>query len=283
MSVKIVNKELYENRNEDEIWLHRYFSSKYLNDTFQNQCFKINFRRVDDFGDGLEGWNHAIPNIKKAVKIMANYNNRVIDSGGTIVSNIRYILSLVKDKSQISDEELILGNIKERELSFASCWFATESKEDESRIMWNLYSGIKKKKHKENEDEGGNVVTGVKISVKWSELKASLGLLNEDFEVGFVDYSESKNIEEVMFKKDSSYSFEKEFRILIKTSNNKERIISKIINPFSSPKVYCKVWDSYDNNEAIEKVLELGFEKSENAKRQFDVSKLIPEFLKNNG
>ncbi len=273
MSVEIVNKELYENRDEDEIWLHRYFSSKHLIDTFQQGCFKIRFKRVDSFGDGLEGWNHSIPNIKKVVKILVGYTNRISGEVEILPSLTKHVINLTKEDGDIIDDELVLENIKERELNFASCWFASDSKDYESRVMWNLYSGINRKEKEVN--------TGVKISVKWIELKAALEKLDENFEVGFVDYSKSKNMKEVMFKKDSSYSFEEEFRILIKTSNNKKRVISKIIDPFSSPTVYCKVWDSHDNTEAIKKVLELGFDKNKNGKRRFTVSDLIPEIKGN--
>jgi hypothetical protein len=84
MSVKIINGKI---EKEESIWLHRYFSSKFLVNTISEEEMIIRFSRVDTFSDGLEGWNYKIENLKQAVNLMAQYNNRVIDSGGEIVEN----------------------------------------------------------------------------------------------------------------------------------------------------------------------------------------------------
>lgn len=242
-------------------------------DIFQQGCFKINFRRIDDFGDGLEGWDHSIPNLKKIIKERTNFINRVIKDGGFLVknNNPNQYLEGKRDGNYIEKRDLVSENMKERELNFASCWFASKSKDYESRVMWNLYAEV----------GGKNANTGVMISVKWSELKAPLELQEDDFLAGFVDYSNSSNKGNIMFKKDNSYFFEKEFRILIKQSEHSNDIVlNRKIDSINSPKIYCKIWDSHDNQLAIKKVEELGFEKMKNAKREYDVSNLIPEIIR---
>ncbi|WKD85077.1 hypothetical protein KCTC32516_00415 [Polaribacter huanghezhanensis] len=263
MSVKIINGKI---EKEESIWLHRYFSSKFLVNTISEEEMIIRFSRVDTFSDGLEGWNYKIENLKQAVNLMAQYNNRVIDSGGEIVENDCARSSIIKGYSDSEfDKNLVEENIKERRRHFVSCWFASTNETEESRFMWNNYSHI-----------DGEL--GMKVSVKWVELKEALIHSNIDFKAGFVDYSE-KLSDEYMFLKDSSYKHEREFRLVIeKEMERKVKFISLGINNRFLKRIIFSIENSYNINKEKTLLENLGFENTQDSLKKYNVSELIPEF-----
>jgi hypothetical protein len=263
MSVKIINGKI---EKEESIWLHRYFSSKFLINTISEKEMIIRLSRVDTFSDGLEGWNYKIENLKQAVNLMAQYNNRVIDSGGEIVENDCAKSSIIKGYSDSEfDKDLVEENIKERKRHFVSCWFASANETEESRFMWNNYSQI-----------DGEL--GMKVSIKWADLKEALISSDIDFKAGFVDYSE-KLSDEYMFLKDSSYKHEREFRLVIeKEMERKVKFINLGINNRFLKRIIFSIENSYNINNVKTLLENFGFENNQDSLKKYNISALIPEF-----
>jgi hypothetical protein len=275
MSIELINLNL--NKYKKDFWLHRYFPFEHLNDSFTSEKFNLRFTRINEFPDGLEGWDYSIPNFKKIMKILAVYNNRVkLIEGATIIKSDYISLNIIKDSLiKLENKEEIMRkfeiNRKGRQENFASCWFASEYKNDENRVMWQLYANKKNS-------------SGLMISVKWSELKIFLDSTSTKFIAGFVDYSDNQNEGNVLFKKEHSYSHENEFRIMFKPKNN--NILNSIVEIKNEicPQVVCTIWDSHKVS-VIKKELEsLGFknvndEPSMQSKRYYTVSNLVPEFI----
>ena len=265
MSLIIVNKPLY--KDENSIWLNRYMSF----DTFEKYFFKpnginVSFSRIDLFPDGLEGWNPKIENINIGINNMAQYNNRVMASpGASTVSNKCLLQSVIKDSSDgIFDSQLVSDNIDEREKSFASCWFISQKKDQENRVMWKLYA---------NRDEK----IGVKIAIKWIDLKLFLENHEDIFYAGYIDYN-GNSFDNYMFKKEISYEHENEFRILKKNETKEERLPLYIDFNFLS-KIHVCVDNSYENQPILE-ILKKFEITLEDEKKSYSISKLIPEFKK---
>ena len=82
-----------------------------------------------------------------------------------------------------------------------------------------------------------------------------------------------------MFKKESSYKHENEFRILMKNNIKKERIPLYIDFDFLS-KVHVCVDNSYRNKQILETLTNFNFTQ-EVSNKSYSISKLIPEFKKN--
>lgn len=264
MSLIIVNKELFN--EEDEIWLNRYMSYNTFKEYFlDSNGINISLSRIDSFPDGLEGWNPKIKNIQVAINFMAQFYNRVIEDGGEIVSNKCLLKEMIKGTSNsLFDEELVESNINEREKSLASCWFASKNKEDENRVMWKLYGNRKEK-------------LGVKIAIKWLDLKLVLENHKDLFYAGFIDYHGDLE-DNYMFKKEISYEHENEFRIL-KINEDKKVRLPLFIDYNALSKVHVCVDNSYKNKSILDFLAKFNFTQ-ENEKKSYSISKLIPEFKK---
>ncbi len=271
MAVKIVNAHLNDFEvNENDIWLHRYFPAKYLKDVITLTELNLRFTRLDLFSDGLEGWDLSIPNVKEALKESILFHNRVHEDGG--VNEAPEIVSY-HVLSRYSESDLIGESMKNRGSHYASCWFASNSQDDENRVMWKLYASPKGEDH---------VKDGVMISIKWVHLKMELEKLEAEFQCGYVNYDEKELSQNPMFQKEYSYMHEREFRILIRYKGSLDKWqrdeyrIEEIIN---LERIDCKVWNSTSNLSTIERLKSLDFEEGDDKslKRFFSYSQLIPE------
>lgn len=265
MSLVIVNKELYQ--DENSIWLNRYMSYNTFKEHFlDSDGINISLSRIDSFPDGLEGWNPKIENIQVAINFMAQFNNRVIEDGGEVVSNKCLLKDIIKGtSSSLFDEQLVEANINEREESLVSCWFASRNKDDENRVMWKLYGNRRGK-------------LGVKIAIKWLDLKLVLENHKDLFNAGFVDYQGELD-DNYMFKKEISYKHENEFRIL-KINENKEMRLQLHVSFNFLNNVHVCVDNSYKNKSILETLANFNFTQGV-GKKSYSISKLIPEFKKN--
>ena len=268
MSLDLVRSKIL--KNESEIWLHRYFSSKYLDNVIENNSLNIRFSAFDTFSDGLEGWDYRIKNIKKAINEMALFNNRVIKDNGVIEAIDCLELILIENHSEGHfDKKLVKENILERKRHYVSCWFSSNTNSSESRIMWDIYA------KKRNE-------IGLKVSIKWLDLKEALIKSDVNFRAGLVNYVSDENPadSDYMFLKDISYEHERELRIIIKKDSpkNKYEEMKFDINIFKN--LFVTVENSHNNQDVINRLEKLGFSKSHGFSKTYNVSKLLPEFLK---
>lgn len=160
------------------------------------------FTRIDLFKDNMEGCKSDFPEIIQGLIQTDKYLELVISDGGwkthgglcllKFISSI-YISSEEK-RAQIEKIDLKkeLKEYQNRKISnYASCWFATDSIEKESRYMWEMYANYK------NE-------VSILLSIKWADLKNTMNQLNLNLRYGFISYT-NEPIEDIFFRKDSSY------------------------------------------------------------------------------
>ncbi|KOY51697.1 hypothetical protein I602_1257 [Polaribacter dokdonensis DSW-5] len=250
-----------DNAKED-FWLHRYSNANFLEKMFSNGALNLKFTKAINFEDPLEGWDLRNPKIKKGMDETIAFYNRGIDDSCTI-ENLSGILSFFTDTrlDVLKNIVLKLKNYNEnRNSTFISSWFKTDTIEEENRAMWRLY---------------GNNEEGVRISVKWSDLKQALLKFNENFEVGLVDYGMNTKQQNLFFTKDISYKHENEFRILF---YNKKAIEDQFIK-LDNLKVHTTVRSMYNKDCYTNRLKKLGLEKGfdTNNKLTYDESHLFYE------
>lgn len=204
---------------KEDFWLHRYSNANFLEKMFEGGVLNLKFTKAINFEDPLEGWDLRNPQIKEAMDSTVNFYNRVINDGG-IVENLSEIFQTLNyDKLKLEDLKSMILRLKnyneKRNSTFISCWFKTDTLEEENRAMWSLY---------------GNKEDGIRISVKWSDLKKSLLKIDEKFEVGFVNYGVNSEEQNLFFTKHISYKHENEFRILCYKENTIENQFIKMDN-----------------------------------------------------
>ncbi|RLD29672.1 MAG: hypothetical protein DRI75_02500 [Bacteroidetes bacterium] len=194
--------------DESKIWLNRYMPVKNLERCLKNGQFNLNFTRIELYDDILEGWRNDFPELNQAWKNFVSYAKRITNDGGIVESGkcvVPFFLELNKNLKENSHQNIFIikeieNYLKLIETNFASCWFITESLHFEERYMWNIYG-------KSSEEPAAM------ISIKWIELKTILEKSKKCFVCGLVDY-DGKSKKNALFKKHSSYSHEKEFRII---------------------------------------------------------------------
>jgi len=203
--LELINKPI----NENELWLSRYMPLKNFEYWFKEKKLNLTFTRIDLFEDALEGWNSNSKALKESWLQFINFSQRVQSDGGIVEAGHSVISSLRSDKKikyETTKRELT-NFIQTVNTNFASCWFISSNKSLESRYMWNLYGDAR----------NGNAF---KLTVKWTDLKKELEGSNINFIAGKINYEVINDDENVFFKKHSSYSHEKEFRIITNDFSN---------------------------------------------------------------
>jgi hypothetical protein len=271
----------------DDFWLHRYLPAKDLHYYFDEVSLKLRFSRIDSFKDNLEGWDLSKPELKLAMDTLTNYHKRVIDDGGTITSletTLKVLLFYMTDSkrsNQVIDikhsiHELAAFNQKRKE-SFVSCWFATDRLEEENRAMWDLYAN----KHSRylNILDKTDITNefGVRISVKWQDLKLYLSKTVENIKAGFVNYCLNEYIEPLMFTKEISYKHECEFRLLLTKQIDDKHLIMKLSD---LSQIVCTIWNNNDKK-TLYLLQNVGFKPISDQnialERQYGFTNLTPE------
>jgi hypothetical protein len=270
----------------DDFWLHRYFPAKDLNYYIDKESLNLWFSRIDTFYDNLEGWDLSNPALKLVMDLFNNYYYRVRRSGGIIIDPVhtfKLYHFLNSDINSSMPEIDIKQSINElaafdkiRKESFISCWFATEKLEEENRAMWDLYAN----KHSRclnllDETDFSNEF-GVRISVKWQDLKFYLSKTDENIKAGFINYCLNEYIEPLMFTKEISYKHECEFRLLLTRQIDEKRQCLKINN---FPQIVCTIWNKKDK-QSSQFLLNNGFtamDMESESNRTFGFTNLILE------
>jgi len=238
-----------------DFWLHRYSSAKYIDTLFQNKCLNIRFTTALNFKDAYEGWGFKNRRLKGAIDDATKFYNRVtvLDSG-KVESIYCMLKNYIEDYTDLKIDEvksiakLFKKYNDKRKATFLSCWFKTDALEEENRAMWKLY---------------GNNENGIRISIKWSHLKKQLERLNESFEVGFVNYGNKKELNNLFFIKDISYKHENEFRL----SFYKQKKKNEYVIPFEGlVKLYCTVRSEKHENIINNQLDAFGFSTDKHAK-----------------
>jgi hypothetical protein len=201
-------------------FLWRYFDIHKFLSFLQNKTFR--FTRMDQFEDPLEG----IP-----LSALTLYDEKLAHN--LIPENIS-LSELILDPSLFPKlPPALLDKLRKihstHRSTFVSCWFYEQR---ESMAMWNLYS---------NAD-------GVALKIPFGKLKAQLLLPGTSknisaYYAGRIDYQNFQKVDsyadnlskvpKVALRKDSSFSHEKEFRFIVRSSNTNDDIIgidSKPIN-----------------------------------------------------
>lgn len=259
----IKNEINFRAHNNKDFWLHRYTKAIFLDSNFKKGHLKIRFSTALKFGDPYEGWNIEDKSLKDVIDLQVGFHNRVINDGGAIEGTACVLNKMIKDLTPHKQFELrdVVKKFESyntnRNSTFISCWFATNTLEEENRAMWQLYS-------KNN---------GYRISIKWSDLKKQLEENNQDFEVGFVDYGNRNKIDNLFFVKDSSYTHEKEFRIVF---NKKTKINTRSIIVDNLEKVYCTVRGK-NVNSLTQKLSNIGYSRNNKEKLVLKESNLSYE------
>lgn len=252
----------FDNPNGEDFWLHRYSSTNFLEKMFHGGALNLKFTRAIHFEDPLEGWDLRNPEIKKAMDETLNYYNRVKQDGG-IVEFTSIVLALHANTT-LSGLKRWVNKLNEfsikRNSTFISSWFKTDTLKEENRAMWRLY---------------GNNEDGIRISVKWSDLKQALLQIDEKFEAGIVDYDLINEGQNLFFTKDISYKHENEFRILF----SKEDLTTDQFIKLENLKVHSTIRSRYNRDCYINRLEKIGFVKyfNTNNKLTFDESKLFYE------
>lgn len=243
----------FDINNTQDFWLHRYSSVKHIDSLFQNKCLNIRFTTALEFDDAYEGWNINQKDLKDAIDDAIKYHNRCTNLGGKVESIYWVLKTYIDDYTdkKINDAIEIIEILKNyndlRSSTFLSCWFKTDMLEEENRAMWNRY---------------GDNENGIRTSVRWSDLKKQLEQIDENFEVGFVDYGNKKELTNLFFIKDISYSLENEFRIVINKQDTSSQEIHIPLRDLES--VYCTVIRGKSFNETDNKLKKLGFNSNSN-------------------
>lgn len=212
-------------KNNEFLW--RYFDIHKFLSFLQNRTFR--FTRMDQFEDPLEG----VP-----LSALTTYAK---DLDQNLVHNLS-LSELILDKSLFNKLPVPL----QKKLSairgihrstYASCWFYEQR---ESMAMWNLYS---------NSD-------GVALKAPFGKLRVQLlpatgipihisafyaGTIDyQDFKRVYVD-SRSSKVPKVCLRKDSSFSHEKEFRFVIRTSSTGDDLVGFDSQPITLRSLGLKV------------------------------------------
>ena len=259
-----MNSSQHNIKNNKEIWLHRYSNANFLEKMFSGGALNLKFTKAINFDDPLEGWDLRNSKIKLAMDNTLQYYNRVIDDGGTIENLLGAFHAYNYDKLSLEGLKSMILKLKDynekRNSIFISSWFKTNTLEEENRAMWRLY---------------GNDEDGVRISVKWSDLKQALLKINEKFEVGVVDYGMNNEGQGLFFTKDISYKHENEFRVLFYNENTTEDQFIKMDNL----KVHATVRSKDKKDFYVNRLKKMGFEKGfdTNNKLTYDESQLFYE------
>jgi hypothetical protein len=245
----------------DDFWLHRYSSANHLESTFKSGNLNLRFSTALNFEDPLEGWDFKDADVKNGMDGVVHYYNRVINAGGTV----EYLSGALELLTQSRTDKLkkIIKQLnkysEKRSSTYISCWFKTDTLEEENRAMWKLY---------------GNNEDGVRVSVKWSDLKKELEKTEEEFEVGFIDYGNQKNTANLYFIKDKSYSNENEFRILFSKENSNDLEFVKFEN---LNKLNCTTRSKHNLDCYNNRLKKLGFNDGNNSKLKLEKSNLLYE------
>ena len=237
----------------DDFWLHRYSSANHLESMFKSGNLNLRFSTALNFEDPLEGWGFSDDGLKSAMDIIVSLHNRVSKEGG-VTENFRGTLKTLGGftNSKMDDLEKVIQQLSEynknRNSTYISCWFKTSTLEEENRAMWKLFV--------KDED-------GIRISVKWSDLKKQLQTRKENFNIGFIDYGNKNKIEDLFFIKDKSYKHEKEFRITL-SQENTENYLYLDCNELS--KVYCTVRSKHNDISINTRLGKLNFNREPESK-----------------
>lgn len=237
------------NSTSEDFWLHRYSSAEHLEKIFKNGYLNLRFTTAMNFEDPYEGWGIENLKQKEVFDLIVRFYNRAIGDGAVVegLSNSLSCMSRIEmTQLPVEIEKFKLYN-DFRSTTFINCWFKSDTLEDENRAMWKLY---------------GNNDNGIRISVKWSDLKNQLSHYDEVFDAGFIDYGNQNKLNNLFFVKDKSYWHEREFRLTLNNQNNKEAITI----PLDLEKIYCVVRSRTNRNEIWDRLGTLGFENYENVK-----------------
>ena len=198
-----------KNLPKDDEFLWKYFDIHKLLSFIQNK--QIRFTRMDQFEDPLEG----IP-FETLVRFTQMSNEPTF-------SLANYIL----DKNHISlpTNSKLYGRIEKilqiQSSQYVSCWFYEQR---ESMAMWNLYS---------NPD---GVALKISFGTLKKYLKPDIDEINiRDYFCGKVEYQDFRNkniypenglakLGKVSFRKDVSFSHEKEIRFVLKVTDSKDNL-----------------------------------------------------------
>jgi len=248
----------FDKNSKQDFWLHRYSNANYLEEIFKSKIFNLRFNTAVFFEDPYEGWDTEEKGLKDDMDLIVGFYNRVINDGGKTENLSCVLKNLVrKDKKELIE---IIKRFEDynrkRNSTFISCWFKTDTLDEENRAMWKLY---------------GNNEDGIRISVKWSDLKKQLNRSEQEFDVGFIDYGNQKNTENLFFIKDKSYDHEREFRIAFSDEIKNENITIPLQN---LEKIDCVVRSQYSKNCINDRLDKLGFKPDENSKRVRKISNL---------
>jgi hypothetical protein len=248
--------------SSEDFWLHRYTSANFLEKMFKGGDLNLKFTKAINFEDPLEGWDLRNPQIKEAMDHTLDFYNRVIEDQGDV--DLTAVILAFHANTTISGLKKWVTKLNEfsgkRNSTFISSWFKTDSLKEENRAMWRLY---------------GNNEDGVRISVKWSDLKQALLKINEKFQVGVVDYGMNNEGQDLFFTKDISYKHENEFRILFYNENT---TVDQFIK-MDKLKVHATVRSKDKKDFYVNRLKKMGFEKGfdTNNKLTYDESQLFYE------
>lgn len=253
--IKIVDKRNYDLIETGDFWLHRYSSANFLESMFKNNSLNIKFTRAINFEDPLEGWNIKNKEVRKAIDLIVNRYNTIIDDQGIVEQLLGFfdIFSL-ETKWSTKDTVIKLNEFdKARKSTFISCWFKTDTLVEENIAMWRLY---------------GNNEDGIRVSVKWSELREKLLISDKNLKVGFVDYN-NFDTNNPFFSKDKSYKHENEFRILFSKNNADKDQFIKI----DGINVKATARSKHNTDCFVHRLRNLGFVEDNNSKTGFVMGK----------
>jgi len=253
--IKIVDKRNYDLIETGDFWLHRYSSANFLESMFKNNSLNIKFTRAINFEDPLEGWDIKNKGIRKAIEETIEFYNRVNDDGGKVeMAGIifSFFANTTLEGSTEWIEKLNRFNIN-RKSTFISCWFKTDTLVEENIAMWRLY---------------GNNEDGIRVSVKWSELREKLLISDKNLKVGFVDY-DNFDTNNPFFSKDKSYKHENEFRILFSKNNADKDQFIKI----DGINVKATARSKHNTDCFVHRLRNLGFVEDNNSKTGFVMGK----------
>ena len=236
----------------DDFWLHRYSSANHLESTFKSGNLNLRLSTALNFEDPLEGWDIGDDGLKYAMDMIVALHDRVIKEGGWVENTFGMLKSSVRlTNSKMHDLETVIFQLseynKKRNSTYISCWFKTLELEEENRAMWKLFS---------NED-------GIRISIKWSDLKKQLQASKDNFNLGFIDYGNQNKTEDLFFIKDKSYKHEAEFRITV----SQESIDNYLLLDFKElNKIYCTVRSKHNDISINTRLGKLNFNREPESK-----------------
>ncbi len=200
-------EETYTNRINQSTTLWRYIDLHKLLDLSINK--HLHFTRLDQFNDPFEGVTYS--------QIVSRH---LALSGEITNPNIPEEFAKTQNQKNHKDLEVYDSESQlMRKTQFVNCWFKSDR---ESHAMWNLYS---------NKDSIA-IKINAKELIRYLEntLKLQVSLLpNHKFICGSVNYVKLNPVDLFdkpklpkysAFKKDVSFDYEKEYRLLIVSRNN---------------------------------------------------------------